>query len=127
MTKEEFLDKKNVEIHKKILRLFDKGRADTKISMYLEETRKEYPNLLCAFQKTEINVDSTMYYQDLLVSMIEWFKKECIFEQLTDGIKILAVMPTSDIHLNATCHCQNPETHSNKVLGDYCGICGKKI
>ena len=93
ITREEFLDKKNAKIHQKILQLFDKGIADAYISMYLEETRKEYPNLLCAFPKTEINVNATMYYQDLLVSMIEWLKKECVFEQTTDGKKYLALMP----------------------------------
>ncbi len=98
MTKEEFLDKKNSKLHKEILRIFNNAESESRLTMYLQNTMEEYPNLLCSFGVSDnTKVRPTLYSQQLLINMIEWFKRESIFEETSDGSKILAILPKNKL------------------------------
>lgn len=75
LTKEEFLDKKNVEIHKEILGLFKIRTNNILLSNYIRKIRRENPNLLCGIERKNLNEFTPTYcHEQLLIDMVEALK-----------------------------------------------------
>jgi hypothetical protein len=86
---------------KKVLTIFESIETDAKLSLYVQELRHKYPNLLCAFEQTDVKgIRPTHFYQQLLINILEYYKRESTFEVSATGQHYLVKIPESKMNIN---------------------------
>lgn len=75
LTEEEFLDKKNTDVHKEILNVFKQRELNRSMIDYINRARSERPNLFCDIERSKKRDVSLFYYHhQLLVDLVEMIK-----------------------------------------------------
>ena len=76
MTKEDFLDKKNIEIIKQVKHALDLKEEIGALSHYFQQKRKENPGLYCGIQRRRVKGLYVSYViHDVFISMVEMLEK----------------------------------------------------
>lgn len=83
LTKEEFLDKKNAEIHRELLSVFNQKETNKILSNYWIESTKDPSYFICDIKQTDnpLRREVTYGYQAIFIDLIEMIKSgELVFK-----------------------------------------------
>ena len=83
LTKEEFLDKKNLELHRELLGVFNDKIVSNNISTYFQKVMMDNHFLICDIKPSDVSVKRhvTYKYQSIFIDLIEMLKSgELVFK-----------------------------------------------